>query len=298
MSIITPRLYFFTGYSIICIISIIINIVNIKWNQLHLYIGIIYLLLQGICTLSVSEILLKTILVFTHKPNKIKSVQNIGNTSFIINYNIKAEDKQNINECFTNMYKAFIGNITKKSTAVIISVTEIDEIKKYEDLLLKVYRKKLLNYLYISGQRYINNGNNCNNNDHCWWSTVTVNNKNLLSICKQRCEDFILLRRKSNVLKKCGQYQDLIAYSLGYSNSYTYIDENLYGNKARVRDAFFVYNNDSNKIFDKNFDYTFVLDSDTVVPKNNIINLIKIAMANPKYIIFQPKIEFYNIQTN
>ena len=86
MSIITPRLYFFTGYSIICIISIIINIVNIKWNQLHLYIGIIYLLLQGICTLSVSEILLKTILVFTHKPNKIKSVQNIGNTSFIINY--------------------------------------------------------------------------------------------------------------------------------------------------------------------------------------------------------------------
>ena len=43
---ITPRLYFFGGSTIITIINIVISIFNIKWNNMYLYIGIIYVFIQ------------------------------------------------------------------------------------------------------------------------------------------------------------------------------------------------------------------------------------------------------------
>jgi len=210
---------------------------------------------------------------------------------------LKAEDKNDIDECFLNMYNTFIHNMSENSIAVIISATYKDELKIYEQLMLKTFRQKFFNYLYQSGQKYISRSNCGTSSNISWWSTINVNNTNLISICNSRCHNFLLLRRKSNVLKKCGQYQDLITLSLGYSHSYTYTNKNLYGDKTRSRDTFFESNNDLNKIIGKKYDYTIVLDSDTIVPKNTIINLIRIAIANPNYVIIQPQINFYNIQT-
>ena len=246
---ITPRLYFFGGSTIITIINIVISIFNIKWNNMYLYIGIIYVFIQSICTFAVSEILLKTLLVIFHKPEKIKSAKTIEDSSFIINYNLKAADTNSIDECFQNMYNAFIGNITKNSIAVIVSVTVNSDLQKYEESLLKTFRQKIYYHLYKNQQKY-----------------KLKNNQ--IFICKQISENFILIRRKSNILKKCGQYQDLITFTLGYNNSYTYTCKELYQNKVRNRDAFFEYNIDLDKIFNKKYDYTMILDSDTQVPNH------------------------------
>jgi hypothetical protein len=287
--------YFYGGGLLITISNTIISVFNIDWNNINNIIGYIYLVIQAICTFSVSELVLKSLLVPFYTPKPIPYKKDVDNISYIINYNLKAENKKTIDECFLNMYNAFINNITMKSVAILISVTTDEELKKYELFLLKIYRKKLFNYLLNSGQHYLEKPN------QSWWSTTNIYNHNntLISICTDRCRHFILLRRNTTVLKKCGQYQDLISLSIGYNDGYTYMDKKLYGNNTRTSGPFFspseLINIDN--IFNKKYDYTLVLDCDTKVQKNSIKKMLSVAVANPEYTIFQPRIDLYSIQT-
>ena len=123
-------------------------------------------------------------------------INNIGKTSFIINYNLKANDEEEIDECFHNMYEAFIGNMGINSIAVLISVTNDPILITYESSKLIYYREILYNHLYTSGLNYINNIDNIDDNS-AWWSKLNISKKLLKSklhiICKKRSLDFILL---------------------------------------------------------------------------------------------------------
>ena len=292
-------IYLFFGPIIFTLISTIINIYIIDWNLINNITGYIYLFIQGLCAYTSSEIPLKSLLLLIYKKNKIKHSNNVGKTSFVINYNLKASDKKEIDICFLNMYEAFLGNMTENSCAVLISATVDNELKQYETEKLEYYKKLLYNEVRKSCIEYLKH-----NNDNCWLSYLDISLITLLvnidNICNKRCDDFILLRRNSNVLKKCGQYQDLITLSMGYNIGYTYKNKLLYGSKLREIDQpLFVGNDpfDVIRIINKKIEYTIVLDYDTTVPKGEGIKLICSAIENTEYDIIQPSIKLNNTST-
>ena len=54
----------------------------------------------------------------------------------MINYNLKAYSQKDIDLCFKNMYDAYVNNIFNNTVAVLISVTEDERLKKYEEFVL------------------------------------------------------------------------------------------------------------------------------------------------------------------
>ena len=271
-----------------------LSIFSINWNKINYVTGFLYIFLQTLCTFFASESLLKAILILLPQKS-INKYQN-ASASVVINYNLKAHNKGNIIECFENMYNAYINNMSLNNTAIIVSVTEDNELVLYENEILIYYREKLLNHLLTSGEEYLQSHFNYNS----WWNKTHVSKNCLRSICIDRCSHFMLIHRKSNVLKKCGQYQDLISFIMGNSIAYTYTDKNIYGTDSRTAIPLFsaTDNNNLKNIFNVKYEYTLVLDSDTLVPENTINNLINIAKANPTYVIFQPQIELYNINNS
>ena len=295
------RIYFWSGSILCAIFSTTINILIIEWKHLHLSLGIIYLVIQFICSWTASEILLKPLLILFHKVKPVRLINDIGKTSFIINYNLKAYYNEEIDECLNNMYEAFINNMGINSIAVLISATTDPILQEYELSKIIYYQKLIYNELYNSGTNYIEN--NEKSFDDSWWCKLNIPN-NLLkikleTICKKRSQDFIILRRNSTTLKKCGQYQDLITLSRGHYNSYTYSNQKLYGKNARSNKSLFIdlLDNNYKRILRKNFKYTLVLDADTRVPKKSLIKLIGTANANPEYTIIQPRIDLYGSES-
>ena len=113
----------------------------------------------------------------------------------------------------------------------------------------------------------------------------------LPKICEAYTKDFMCIHRISRVLRKCGQYQDLMLLSEGDKLGYTYTDQTLYGSKARpYNQPLFVDSPDVDNIFRRRFNYTLVLDGDTRVPPSTAIDLLAIASGNPEYAIIQPAI--------
>lgn len=95
--------------------------------------------------------------------------------------------------------------------------------------------------------------------------------------------EFMVVHRVSRVLRKCGQYQDLMLLSEGDDLAFTYCDWEHYGSDARpYSEPLFHNSEDVNNIFGRKFDYTLVLDGDTGVPDGCVYELLSIAAANPE----------------
>jgi membrane glycosyltransferase len=104
----------------------------------------------------------------------------------------------------------------------------------------------------------------------------------------------MVVHRVSRVLRKCGQYQDLMLLSEGDDVAFTYCDGSYYGTDARpYAEPLFHESEDVNNIFGRKFDYTLVLDGDTGVPDGCVHELLSIAAANPERGIIQPAIKLY-----
>jgi hypothetical protein len=94
------------------------------------------------------------------------------------------------------------------------------------------------------------------------------------------------------VLRKCGQYQDLMLLSEGDNSAWTYTCDQHYTKAARkYGDPLFHPSPDVDNIQGRMFDYTLVLDGDTGVVKNSISHLMNVAAANPNRAILQPAIK-------
>ena len=291
---IPPNYYFIFGSSIFTIINIILSYFNIDFTLINIPYITIYFFILIICTFSVSGIFLKTLLVPFYKKKHLLMYDIDFTTSYIINYNLKAYNHADIDECFKNAFESFINNMTINSVAVIISVTEDETLQKYEELLLETYRNEVFTELHNQGKNFLNNPL-----QNIWWKNTNINYNTLEEFCKERAFHFILLRRNTMILKKCGQYQDLILLTKGYLEPYTYKDNNYYGKLTRICNQTFTYTHpdDFYRLYNINFEYTMVLDIDSVLSKNTLYNITAIANANPLFTIYQPRIELHMVET-
>jgi hypothetical protein len=114
----------------------------------------------------------------------------------------------------------------------------------------------------------------------------------LPSLAIKYAKDFMVVQRVTRVLRKCGQYQDLMLLSEGDNSAWTYTDKEYYKEAAReYGEPLFHISEDVENIQGRKFDYTLVLDSDTGVIKNSISTLLDVAAANPLRAILQPAIK-------
>lgn len=291
---IKPIYYFSIGSLLYTLPNLYLTYINIDFTISNKYILSLYFFLYTILSLKVSEIFLSHILIFFCNKPLNNSVNLQENPSVIINYNLKAFTNMDVELCFENMFNTYINNIFNNTVAVLISVTNDEDLCKFEMYMLKQYRIKIYEQLYNEGEKYLKNPNKIS-----YWNYIIFSKKDLENFCKKKESNFILVYRTTNCLKKCGQYQDLITISEGYNRPYTYIDSSFYDYTCRKPNKYlkFLDIDDYNKIYNQHHKYTLVLDSDTIVPKDFIKNIIIVAESNPEYTIYQPNIKLTNINT-
>lgn len=281
----------------------------IEWSKINIYIGLFYLLIQFLCLFNTSEILLRSLIFLFHKKRDFNFSKDVKNQTLLINYNLKAHDKKSIDECLKNYQTSFLNNISKEYTGVLVSATEdsklleyeYDEFKKYRlniyETLIRRVLKYLKTYKLYDDNVIINLDKIEDDFNYYYWRQFDFEylRKNYEQICLNKSEEFIYLKRISKVLKKCGQYQDLISLSEGHIFGYSYKDKDIYGDLCRADEEFlFEMNPSINKIVSKKFKYTLVLDSDSKIGIGECFKMINIAEQYSEYSIIQPEIRFYN----
>lgn len=303
--------------SLVIILSILLSYFSLNWSKISIFQGIIFIILQTLCQFNSSEVLFK-IIIYLRYPIVKKEISLVGKNSdqkLLINYNLKSFDKDSIEECFDNFYQTFLHNLSTNYFGVLISVTEDPLLIDYEIRYHKKLKKKLYQDLLNKAKKFLKNhytysvkqsDNTINNEsiilnidtyENLFWEQFELSHLkiNYHQICQQKSNNFIYLRRTTKTLKKCGQYQDLILLSEGYSKSYTYIDQKIYGKLSRAENQNLFYESPYlEQILGQKFKFTLVLDSDCRINPGEVYKLISLAETYPQYDIFQPEIKIYS----
>lgn len=291
---------YFGSWTCLAILTTLLNILNIDWSETHIIGGIVMVLVLAILQGFVLEYPIQTIfcIIFGGHKRNIKTADG-SNLTLILNYNLLATSKDEIDECMQNMYDAYMGNIAPNTAAVLVSATKEIDLRNHEIRVRDNYRSLIFDELYQEGISYSHDMLDDIDELHMTniWSKykevdiTEFRNYYLYHICCKFVDDFMVIHRTSKVLRKCGQYQDLMLLSEGDMTAYTYCDQELYSKAARNHgEPLFDYSEDVNRIRGRQFDFTLVLDSDTQVPKATAFTLLDIAAANPERGIIQPAI--------
>ncbi|XP_064637926.1 uncharacterized protein LOC135494105 [Lineus longissimus] len=227
--------------------------------------------------------------------------EDASNVMCIISYNLLAYNKSHIDDCYANMYRAYMGNISENVCAVLVSAARDSELKEYELQCRDRYRALIFHELQMEGSAFLEENFSkipltrfenlweVIEKRYGWWYV----HDNLNFICKRLSFEFMCVHRVSRVLKKCGQYQDLMMLNEGYLTAFTYTDRDLYGIYARDGSReMFQSSEDVRNIFGRGYDYTLVMDGDSEIKPGNLHRLLRIAAGNSHRTIFQPAIEF------
>ncbi|XP_074650472.1 uncharacterized protein LOC141905500 [Tubulanus polymorphus] len=218
----------------------------------------------------------------------------------VINYNLLAISEECIDQTFTNMYQTFMNNLSPNVTLVLVSTTPTDELREYSLAQVAEYRLRIYDRLIAEGELFLEGrfkAVDSHRLHHFWFDLcdhfgLTYVQEKLAELCSRHSYEFICVHRVSNVLKKCGQYQDLILLSEGEDQAYTYTEKCLYGKFCRHHgEPLFQNTPDSRRLDGRHFDYTLVLDSDTVVPRGTALQLLAAAAGNPRLAVIQPNIK-------
>ncbi|KAL4232068.1 hypothetical protein ACF0H5_009644 [Mactra antiquata] len=288
---------------IVSMVMLALNSLNIDWNNTNPVAAVAILLVLGILQSSVIEIPLQTIttLLVGGKRRENKRA-NGSHLTIALNYNLLATCKEDIDECFETMFMAYIGNLSPNVSVVLVSATNDDSLKKYELEVRDKYRTLLREKLYREGMAFIKGEYDRVDEIHLenvWSLFKNIElekfvNEHLNDICDKYVDNFMVVHRVSRVLKKCGQYQDLMLLSEGYRFAFSYCDPEYYGKSARkANEPLFHTSIDEKRIHGRKFDYTLVLDGDTGVPRGCALDLLQIAAAHPKRGIIQPSIKMH-----
>lgn len=291
---------YFGSWACLAILTTLLSILNTDWSETHIIGGIVMVLMLAVLQGFVLEYPIQTIfcIIFGGHTRNIKTADG-SHLTLILNYNLLATSKDEIDECMQNMYEAYMGNLSPNTAAVLVSATKDIELRNYEIRVRDNYRSLIFDQLYQEGILYSHDMFDDIVDRHMSniWSTykdvdsTEFRNYYLYHICCKFVEDFMVIHRTSKVLRKCGQYQDLMLLSEGDMTAYTYCDRELYSKAARnYGEPLFDYSEDVNRIRGRQFDFTLVLDSDTQVPKATAFTLLNIAAANPERGIIQPAI--------
>ena len=285
------------------LVAVVLNIINIDWTLTNTINGIIIVIVLGVLQGSVFEFPVQTITTLIiggeRRDNQKAPCDRL---KIILNYNLLATSKDDIEECFETMYEAYVGNLSPNASAVLVSATGDEYLKEYEIQLRDTYRAILFDDLYREGLSFANYQYEHVDPLHLQnvWSLyenidrTVFCNEYLEDICDKYAREFMVVHRVSRVLRKCGQYQDLMLLSEGEFESFSYCDPVYYGRSARPPDEpLFHPSEDVSNIFGRKFDYTLVLDADTGVPRGGVVELLQIAAANPERGIIQPAIKLH-----
>lgn len=296
-------LLFFGIWILLSFIAIILNVLNINWSKTSYINAIIIVVVLGVLQGSVMEFPMQTVATLliggqTRHPSKAKC----DRFTIILNYNLLALSTDEIDDCLDNMFQAFMGNLSPNVSAVLVSATGAEELKEYEIEVVQKYRSQIYDCLFQEGVSFAKEDFDSINSarmEHLWklYEDVDKNvfiTEFLHDICDRFAREFMVVHRVSRVLRKCGQYQDLMLLSEGDDVAFTYCDGAYYGTDARAyAEPLFHESEDVNNIFGRKFDYTLVLDGDTGVPDGCVHELLSIAAANPERGIIQPAIKLY-----
>ncbi|XP_060071563.1 uncharacterized protein LOC132551442 [Ylistrum balloti] len=293
-------LYFVTWIAL-AITAVILNVFNMDWSQTSIFNGVAIVLLLGIlqgCVLESPAQTIATLILGGHT-RKLKKNPDFEHLTLVLNYNLLATNREEIEECMQMMYTAFMGNLAPNVSAVLVSATGDEELKDYELFMRDVYRVMIFDELYTEGLAYARE-------DYLHvdkyrflyvWrhfrhiDSVFFIRKYLHEVCDKYSREFMLVHRVSRVLRKCGQYQDLMLLSAGMDRAVTYCDPKYYGDCAReLGKPLFHDSDDVKRILGRKFDYTLVLDGDTGVPPGTVYDLMRTAAAYPEKGIIQPAI--------
>lgn len=291
---------YFGFWFFLVVISTILNILNTNWNDASIFSGTILILFLSILQGCVLESPVQAVfcLIFGGYRRTVKSADGRSFTA-ILNYNLLATSKDEIDECFENMFEAYMGNLSPNISCVLVSATKTDELRDRELLVRDKYRSMIFDILYQEGIAFCSGSLKDIDPIHMkfiWTRYENVPKTEfrrilLFQICCMFVENFMVIHRVSTVLRKCGQYQDLMLLSEGEMNAFTYCDQKLYSTAARkYGEQMFIYSEDVKNIINRKFNYTLVLDSDTEVPRGTIFALLDIAAAHPDRGIIQPSI--------
>lgn len=290
---------YFTMWNILAATCLVLSFLNVRWESTNPVLGILVVLVQGLLHWSVLEIPLQTIAtLYTSKP-KPHQRADASHLTVVLNYNLLAISEPDVDECLSNMFEAFMGNLQKNVSAVMVSATNDPALQEYELRVRDSYRARIFRELRKEGLCWagVETGEVDEGRRERLWSlyahmdTQTFVKTLLDGLCRSFAEEFMVLHRVSRVLRKCGQYQDLMLLSSGEEHAFTYCDAMLYGSAARTPgEPLFMASKDMRNVCGRHFDYTLVLDSDTRVESGSVFSLLEIAAAHPDRAIIQPAI--------
>jgi ABC-type multidrug transport system fused ATPase/permease subunit len=289
---------YFSVWNMLVAIALALCILNIDWGRTPILFGVVIVLVQGMLHWSVMEIPLQTIASLFVTPAKCQRA-DASHLTVCLNYNLLAVHTADVDESLANMYSAFMGNVSNNVSAVLVSATNDPSLRDYELQLRDQYRDRIYEELVREGLVWagFERGDVDPGRLQRVWSGFKNIDRNefaqvhLQPICKRFTNEFMVLHRVSRVLRKCGQYQDLMLLSQGHERSFTYCDESLYGEAARpYGEPLFFHSEDTTNVKDRHFDYTLVLDADTRVVPGSVFELLEIGAGNPERAIVQPAI--------
>ncbi|KAL4231884.1 hypothetical protein ACF0H5_009460 [Mactra antiquata] len=294
---------YFSCWIFIALICVVLNIINVDWSRTDTVNGIVIVVVLGVLQGSVLEFPVQTIATLVIGGERRSTKRAVcDRLTVILNYNLLATGKDDILECIETMYMAFVGNLSPNVSAVLVSATNDDDLKEYELQIRDTYRAILYDDLYREGLAFAKGEYDLVDPIHLhnvWAMYVDIDRETFISeyledICDRYAREFMVVHRVSRVLRKCGQYQDLMLLSEGEFEAYSYCDSECYGKSARERgEPLFHSSEDVSNILERKFDYTLVLDADTGVPRGGVFDMMQIAAAYPERGIIQPSIKLH-----
>eukprot|EP00928_Gymnodinium_smaydae_P048292 TRINITY_DN3227_c0_g2_i1.p1 TRINITY_DN3227_c0_g2~~TRINITY_DN3227_c0_g2_i1.p1 ORF type:complete len:2828 (-),score=613.09 TRINITY_DN3227_c0_g2_i1:118-8028(-) len=291
---------YFTLWNFFALLAIALAVVNVDWQRTPFFIGMLVVAVQGLLHWSVMEIPLQALAALFCDSPGVPARKRAGNLTLCFNYNLLSVGTADVDDCFKNMFEAFMGNISENVSSCLVSATNDPELKQYELKVRDDCRAKIIAELRREGQIWagFSRGKVDEGRARRFWSKYSALDRNVFvqehldQVCQNVAKEFMVIHRVSRVLRKCGQYQDLMLLSEGYRNAFTYCDKALYGSAGRPpNEPLFEDAVDVENVVGRKFDYTLVLDADTMVEPNSVFSMLDVGAGNPDRAIIQPAIQ-------
>jgi hypothetical protein len=297
---------YFKTWNIATIVMLIINCANMDWVYLFknepwwmICLSIFFFGIQAILQWSVLELPLMSFASAFVKAG-VDRMADGSHLTIIINYNLLASYRSEVDATLVNAFSAYIGNLSPTVACVLVSATGDPELKEYELLVRDNLREQIFELVISEGKAWaagtILDEGRANRVFEPFRDRTGMIDENFVqlvlpSLATKYAKDFMVVQRVTRVLRKCGQYQDLMLLSEGDNSAWTYTDKEHYKEAAReYGEPLFHISEDVENVQGRRFDYTLVLDGDTGVVKNSLSTLLDVAAANPLRAIVQPAI--------
>ena len=275
------------------------NLANVEWQNLFrasinqwLYM-LVLLFLQHFLLSSASELPLMAVTTMLVEHKDDEDGVDGGHLGVIINYNLLASDEEEVDAALDNQYHAYVNNLRPSVMACLVSATGDQVLKDYEMTKRDSLRTDVETNVVERGSAWLEeNGLQKNNNTGQRQFFLEYL---LPMLAKRYAANFLVVQRVTRVLRKCGQYQDLMLLSEEGDNfAWSYTDAKYYSEKARTYgDNLFYPSADVDMVQGKKFAYTLVLDGDSRLEPGSLKKLMDIAASNPTRPIIQPAIKLF-----